>query len=217
MSDEVDVKSIIANLTYDQFDPDNLSVNQYDLQHELIRLLDAGELSKSDWVTIAGFDCFAMLMELGWERVCYESHLIDGGYMYWMSNEHGKAIGESLRPSLKELRIDLTILQDDGFSAMANSISPGIQTSELFINHRSGDEVGINEVKGLARLIEKLQVKKFHLWAPEYEDGVLDIFLSELKSLKNKSLNCVDICDTSKSEPEDQIVHIELNSWLEKR
>ena len=99
---------------------------------------------------------------------------------------------------------------------MAEHVQDGVQINELTISHKSGDEVTEEEATGLARLATKLGVKTLHLWAGEYDEGVLDKMAHMLEDLGNSTLRDIDICDVSLPEPEDQINHDGLTKIVEK-
>jgi len=52
------------------------------------------------------------------------------------------------------------------------------------------------------------------LWAPEFDDGALDAFAKTLCMLKNTTLTEADICDVSKSEPDDRIRNSKIEAIL---
>lgn len=216
MPKEPDVKEILKNLRYDPYDPKNPTAGQKALLDQLDHMYAFHNLKDVDWLTIQGFDCFAMMAARPWPRLCYESHLLEGGLMFWMTDVHAKAIGRALRPGLKALRLDLTRPEKDGFTVMANAVAPGVTVPELYIAHRSGDEVSVVEARGIARLATRLACRTLHLWAMEYDNGALDTLAGELGALGNKNLRTTDVCDTSKKEPDDQINHPGLSALVKK-
>lgn len=214
--DAPDVQDTIKNLRYEPFDPKNLTEEQRALQDHLDHLVAFHNLKDTDWLTVVGFDSFSMLAARAWPRLCYESHIIAGGYLYWMTDAHATAIGRALRPGMKALRLDLTRPQKDGFSVMADAVAPGVTVPELFLSHRSGDEVTVAEARGIARLSTRLECRTLHLWAMEYDRGALDALAEEFGKLGNRTLRQVDACDTSKKEPDDQIAHPALSALVKK-
>lgn len=110
----------------------------------------------------------------------------------------------------------VTMFEGRALDVMTEHVQDGVQINELTISHKSGDEVTEEEVTGLARLATKLGVKTLHLWAGEYDDGVLDKMAQVLEDLGNSTLTDVDICDVSLPEPEDQIKHDGLTKLVER-
>ena len=108
------------------------------------------------------------------------------------------------------------MFQGRALDVMAEHVQDGVQINELTISHKSGDEVTEEEATGLARLATKLGVKTLHLWAGEYDVGVLDKMAHVLEDLGNSTLRDIDICDVSLPEPEDQIKHDGLTKIVEK-
>jgi hypothetical protein len=165
-------------------------------------------------LTVSSFGHFALLNEIGWKRIRYESFRLESGHMYWMTDEHAAAIGRALRPTVKHLRIDLTTLAGDGFSVMADNLEAELALDYLCIAHRSGDAVTPMEAHGLARFATWTAASSLSLWASEFEPGALDALADELGSMENASLKEIDVCDLSKQEPEDKILHPRLEEWL---
>ena len=206
---------VVARLRYNPYDPERPTPAQRELLVQLENMRAARNIKDDDWLTVAGFDNFAMMTAMGRPRLCYDSHLIAGGLMFWLTDAHAKAIGQALRPSLKALRLNLTRPQEDGFTLMAGAVAPGVKISELYISHRSGDEVTATEARGIARLAGRLACETLHVWAGEFDPGALDALADELGKLGNKTLRAADVCDVSKPEPEDRIIHPGLRALAE--
>jgi len=153
-------------------------------------------------LTVRGFTELSLLFQLGFEQVGYSSHLLEDGVMYWLTNEHGAAIGQALPPHLDSFHLALTCLEDRGFDAMCDACGE-VTVEQLVINHRSADEVTVKEASGLARLVTKLGCRMLSLWAYEYAPDALAALAAGLAD--NTTLRETDICDTSKPEPEDRI------------
>ena len=212
MSKTKDPQEIIKALRYVPFDPATMQELERDVRDMLEHRRAFHGLTDDSWMSVSDFTRFSLLNHLGWKRVGYESFLIEGGMMFWMTDVHAEAVGRALRPGLKALRLDLTTLAGDGFTVMANAAPAGVQLDELYVAHRSGDGITATETRGLARLVTKLRVRTLHLWASEYDPGALDELAAELGRLGNASLQEVDVCDLSKGEPNDRIVHAGLEA-----
>jgi hypothetical protein len=202
-----DIADIIANLRYEPFTGEELRQERESLLDYIAHRRAQHGLSDDDFLSVPTFGHFALLNEMGWRRIRYESFRIETGEMYWMTDEHAAAIGGALRPTLKHLRIDLTMLAGNGFTRMAESVDLDIRLDSLCIAHRSGDAVTAVETRGLARLATLTQAAALTLWANDFEDGALDAMADELALLENRWLRDVDVCDLRKAEPEDKIVH----------
>jgi hypothetical protein len=164
----------------------------------------AESLDRQRSLTVRGFEQFNVLLQLGFERVGYESHKLPDGCMFWISDEHAAAIGRNLT-SLKSFHLALTTFEGAGFDMMTEALRDDVRIDELVINHRSADGVTLNEATGLARLVTALGCRKLSWWAHEYEPGTLDAFGETLAQLGNETLEHADICDTSLEEPNDVI------------
>jgi len=199
-----DVLEIIKHLRYELYDPAKPSLEQKDLLDQLnhLRAFHSNEV-----MTVKSFGDFSLLNAEGWQRIRYQTQLLASGHIYWITDQHAEMIGRAIGPNLQELMLELSTLQGDGFSIMAASVTADVRLNQLYISHQSGDEVTAIEAQGLARLATRLQAKRLHLWAPEFTTGSLDILAQEVSSLSNHSLIEVDICDTSKTEPADRLVH----------
>jgi hypothetical protein len=211
-----DVADIIANLRYEPFTGEELRQEREGLLEYIAHRRAQHGLRDDDFLSVPTFGHFALLSELGWRRIRYESFRLETGEMYWMTDEHAAAIGAAMRPTLKDLRIDLTTLAGDGFTLMAESLDTDIRLDSLCIAHRSGDAVTAVETRGLARLATLTQVAALSLWANDFEDGALEAMADELALLENRWLREIDVCDLRKEEPEDKIVHPALSQLVER-
>jgi hypothetical protein len=211
-----DAREIIRNLRYEPYDPERPTAGQRALEDRLDHLYAFHELKDADWLSVSGFDCFAMMAARPWPRLCYESHLLEGGLMFWMTDVHADAVGRALRPGLKALRLDLTRPERDGFTVMAGAVAPDVTVPELFVVHVSGDEIGVVEARGIARLATRLACGTLHLWAGAFDEGALDALADELGALGNGDLRTTDVCDTSKKEPADRVSHPGLSALARK-
>ena len=160
--------------------------------------------NRSEPIIIRGFKALSVALAAGFERVSYESHLLESGHMYWITDAHARALGRLLPPRLRYFGLILTTLEADGFSVLASAMADGARIDELLVKHTSGDEVTVTEARGLARWVSRARVRSFHLWAGEFDDGALDAFCDEILWSDNRSLHEVDICLTTLPEPEDQ-------------
>lgn len=146
--EELEALKIIKNLKYEFYDPANLSPEQKDILGELghLRAFHANAL-----LVATNFGNFSLLNEEGWPRICYQAYLLpSSGHMYWITDQHAEMIGRALRSGLKELTIELTTLQGDGFSLMAANVAAEVRLDHLYISHQSADEVTCTETRGLA-------------------------------------------------------------------
>ena len=204
----------VNNLRYIQFDPDHLTQSQQECHEWLVHRKSSNDLEDDDWITIVGFDNFAILAAMGWQRIYYKSHLIyteqDESIMLWITDIHAEAIGKALRVGLKELHIDFTRLKGDGFTIMANAVPDSTIIQHLHLCHCSGDEVTARECRGIARLVNKLKCEHLHLSANEYDQDALDAMLDEFIVLNCNCLLEAEIIDSSKPEPNNQILHTGL-------
>ncbi len=157
---------------------------------------------RGDPLTVQGFSELSLLLQRGFRRVGYSSHLLEDGVMYWLTNDHGAAIGRVLPRHLESFHLALTCLEDRGLDAICDACGEAI-VDELTINHRSADEVTVQEASGLARLVTKLGCRKLSLWAYEHEPEALVTLAQGLAD--NCTLVETDLCDTSRPEPGDRI------------
>lgn len=208
--------SAIARLCYEPFSGAALEREKTKLLDDIEHRRAFHELTDRSVMAAADFSRFALLNEIGWGQLFYESHLIEGGMMYWMTDIHAEAIGRALRPTLKYLRLDLTMLAGDGFTLMANAASAELRLETLCIAHRAADAVTSSEARGLARLVTKVGVASLSLWAAEFDEGSLDALAEELGLLRNTGLKAVDICDLTKSEPDDKVTHLGLIELVQR-
>jgi hypothetical protein len=213
---KTDASSIIARLRYEPFDGAKLEREKSNLLDDIKHRRTFHELTDKSVMAAADFSRFALLNEIGWGQIFYESHLIQGGMMYWMTDVHAEAIGRALRPTLKYLRLDLTMPEGDGFTVMANAASAELRLEKLCVAHRAADAVTQSEARGLARLATKLGVTSLSLWAAEFDEGALDALAEELALLGNTRLKEVDICDLTKEEPDDKVTHVGLTELVQR-
>jgi len=154
---------------------------------------------------LGGFTVFSMAVQLGFRRLTYESQRLDSNHYFWITDEHARMIGRALAPSLRYWGLVLTTFAGRGFDLICNNTADEVQIAEVLIKHTSGDEVTVTEARGLARLVTKLGSRTVHLWAVEYDPGAVDALCQTLLELDNKTIVELDVCDTSRPEPEDQI------------
>ena len=184
---------------YPDYDPARPTECQQEAERHLARL------DRDAPFTVRTFPIFSMVVAKGFRRVSYESWYLESGHLFWITDEHARAIGRTLRPGMRYFGLVMTTLKGRGFHLMTQSLRPGVQIDEVLVKHTSGDEVTCDEADGLARLITALGCRTFHLWAGEYDPGALERLCDTLHELDNTSLQEVDICDTSLPEPEDRL------------
>jgi hypothetical protein len=209
-----------TTIRYELYDPARHPEIKVELEERITHLRALHGLGEHDMISVKGFTRFSAVVESGWPAVTYASHLIDGPdneeLMFWMTDRHAEMIARALRPTLRILGLELTRLERDGFGAMAAALPTGLRIAELYVIHRSGDEVTRLEGRGLARLVAGLGTQTLHLWAAEYERGALEALTEELERLGSSSLTKVDICDVSKTAPADKVTHRELETILRR-
>jgi hypothetical protein len=209
-------EDIIANLRYEPFDGEDLRRETQEMLEYIEHQRALHGLTEDSYLTVSSFGHFALLNEIGWKRIRYESFRLKTGHMFWMTDEHAAAIGRAVRPSLKHLRIDLTTLAGDGFSVMADNLEAELALEHLCIAHRSGDPVTPMEGHGLGRFATWTRAASLSLWASEFEEGALDALADELGDQENASLKEIDVCDLRKEEPDDKILHPSLEAYLHR-
>ncbi len=194
---------------YRIFDPNRVSPQEARVQARL-EALDRGQP-----LTIRGFTAFSMAVIMGFRRINYaaETRESDGAFV-WLSGDHARAIGTTLRPSLESLGLQCTTFEPGALEVMAEAVPEGVQIDELIIAHKSADEVTQGEVTGLASLVTRLGTHVMRLWAAEYDPGVLDLLASELRRRENRTLVDADICDISLPEPTDRIRNPAVETFL---
>jgi hypothetical protein len=211
-----DPKDIIANLRYEPFAGEELRREKQELLDYIEHRRANHGLGDDDFLTVSAFGHFALLNEIGWKRIRYETFRLETGHMHWMTDEHAMAIGSALQPTLTDLRIDLTTLSGDGFTQMANGMKSYIVLQYLCIAHRSSDEVTPVETRGLARFVSKTHAASLSLWSSGFQAGALDVLADELEQLENVWLREIDICDLRKEESDNEIVHAGLEALVER-
>jgi hypothetical protein len=211
-----DPTDVIGQLRYEPFAGEDLRREKQELLDYIAHRRAQHGLGDDDFLTVSAFGHFALLNEIGWKRIRYESFRLVSGHMYWMTDEHAMAIGRALRPTLTGLRIDLTTLAGDGFTLMADSMRAYLVLQYLCVAHRSGDEVTAVEARGLARLASKTHAASLSLWASGFEPGALDVLSDQLEQLENVWLREIDVCDLRQQAPEDEIPHPGLEALVER-
>lgn len=169
-----------------------------------------------DPIQVTGFGAFSMATQLGYRKVTYHTAELSSGHLYWVTDEHARAIAGALVPGLAYLGLTITTLEGDGFTILAEQVPEGISIAEVLVKHVSGDEVTVVEAVGLARLLHRLSTRTFSLWAGEFEPGALDAFARELMRLDDPHLQVLDVCDVTRPEPGDQIPVPLLDALLER-
>jgi hypothetical protein len=211
-----DVENIIASLRYEPFRGEELRQERQAMLDYIAHRQARHGLRDEDFLSVSAFGHFALLNEMGWHRIRYESFRLETGHMYWMTDEQAAAVGRAMRPTLRALRIDLTTLAGDGFTVMAENLAAEVQLDSLCIAHRSGDAVTVVESRGLARLATLTRVAELSLWANAFDGDALDALADELWLLDNRWLKDVDVCDLCKEEPDDKILHSGLAELAER-
>ena len=200
-----------ARIVYEPFDPARHGKLAEELEDRIAHLEAFHGMDEQCNVQATSFTAFTFLLQRGRPRVTYSSYAVqapDGSrYMFWLTNRHAELIGRALVPTLKTFRLEITRLEDDGFTVMAGAARDGLALEELIVPHCSGDEVSVVAARGLARLATKLRAGTLRLWAREFDPGSLDALADELARLGNETLETVDVCDTSKEEPHDAVDH----------
>jgi hypothetical protein len=185
----------------------------------LDRQLDAQleTLNPSAPITIRGFRPFTLLLHRGFKSISYaaETRPQDGA-MYWITEDHARRIGAALAGHLQAFTLCLTTFEDDGACALAEALSSDLRIDEVTFSHKTADEVTHREARGFARLVTQVQARKGHLWAGGFAPGSLDVLLQELSKLDNTTLQDLDVCDLSLSEPEDRILDPGLEAFTRK-
>ena len=178
---------------------------------------DADKYSRDTHLATENFKTFSILVQMGFQNITYESQFRpQDGAFFWINHQHAKQIGKLLRSTIKYLVIKLTTEEENSFSIMADHLGKGVTIEELAISHITADEVTMAEATGLAKLITKLQVKSFTLWAAEYVEGALETFYEKLVGLKNSFLEDVFIGDASKPDGEDRIFFKPLDDLVQR-
>ncbi len=164
-------------------------------------------------ITLADFGVFSLAMHLGFTRVTYQAEYrtTDRAY-YWITDLHAQRIGEVLTPALEHFVLQLTRCEHDGYRRIADHAHPTVQLEELIISHKTGDEETPDSCRDLAYCVTKLRVKLLRLWCAEYEPGALDALAEELTALGNTTLLKADVCDITRSEPDDVLRHPALEA-----
>jgi hypothetical protein len=173
-------------------------------------------LDKSSFYTVDKFTDFSIMLQEGFQRINYSSYLRQpDGAFFWLTNEHAIAIARSIPGVVKSLSLEVTSVQLNSFSLMADNLNGSARVEDLTVAHKSEDEVTVDEALGLADLVTSLKVNTFHLWAGNYSPDALKSFCERLCCKKNCSLFAVDICDVKLPEPQDQIHYKELDVYVE--
>lgn len=165
-------------------------------------------------VKLSHFPAFSFAASLGFKHLNYVATTggAGTGHFYCIDQNHAGFIGRALAgKNLDYLGIEFTTVAiGDCWRTLADQ-AEGASICELCIAHKSADEETPETCKALAYLVTKLKIQKFHLWSAEFEPQSVDAFADEIEALKNTTLQVVDICDVSKSPPEDEIRHSKLN------
>lgn len=172
--------------------------------------------NRRDPVTVRGFARLSLLVQHGFEHVGYDSHVLEDGCLFWITDAHAAAIGGCLSASLRSFHLSLTTFAGEGFDVMTEAASDDVELDKLVIHHRSGDEVTVEEARGLARLVTKLRVRNLSVWALEYESDALDALATELERVNNETLTGIDICDLTRAEPDDRVLVPVLDALIAK-
>lgn len=168
----------------------------------------------ADPLTVRGFGVFSMVLSLGYRKVTYETHALESGHLFWLTDEHADAIGRVMEPGMDFLGLVMTTLAGDGFSVLSEAIVKKVTIPEVLVKHTSGDEVTPLEAAGLAKLVTRLEVRTFSLWAGEFHPDALDQLVDVLTELDNRTLQVLDVCDMTRPEPDDQIPVPRLDELL---
>ena len=211
-----DVEDIIASLRYEPFRGEELRQERQAMLDYIAHRQAQHGLRDDDFLSVSAFGHFALLNDMGWQRIRYESFRLETGHMYWMTDEQATAVGRAMRSTLKALRIDLTTLAGDGFTVMADNLAAEIRLDSLCVAHRSGDAVTTVEARGLARLATRTRAAELSLWANAFDADALDALADELGLLDNHWLRDIDVCDLCKEEPADKILHPALVQIAER-
>lgn len=166
-------------------------------------------------LTLRGFTTLSTALALGFRRLNYAAATNEQGVYRWITDEHARALGRGLR-SLDYLGLELTTFEGDGLAIAARELPAGTRIGELCVAHKSGDEVTPTEAAGLAHLATRAGCATVHLWAGEFATGSLEALVATLEALGNETLLAADVCDVSKPEPSDRIVHAPLERLVER-
>lgn len=195
--------------SYNPFDPQAPDPDLHPYIQELPRR------DRNAPITLADFGVFSLAMHLGFTRVTYQAeHRTTDNAYFWITDLHAQRIGEVLTPALEHFCLQLTRCEHDGYRLIADHAHPTVQLEELIISHKTGDEETPESCRALAYCATKLRVKLLRLWCAEYEPGALDALAAELAALQNTTLVKVDVCDITKSEPDDVIHHPALDALV---
>lgn len=172
--------------------------------------------STAEGLIISGFVPLTIALHMGFDRVTYESHLLDSGYMYWFREDHARALGQVLVKPMPYFGLVMSTTDGDALSELSTAMPASTRIDELLLKHTTADEVSAVEARGLARWATKARVKTLHLWAGEYDGDALDALSEELLRLDNASLCELDVCLTTLPEPEDRQILPAIDSLLER-
>ena len=76
---------------YEAEDPDDPDPRLASLHAALARR------NRSEPIVLRGFKALSIALAAGFERVSYESHLLDSGHMYWITDDHARALARNAR------------------------------------------------------------------------------------------------------------------------
>ncbi|MDZ4081396.1 MAG: hypothetical protein U1E10_00545 [Bdellovibrionales bacterium] len=109
---------------------------------------------------------------------------------FWIQEDHAAAIGDCLsRRDIFNFQLFMTTWKDDSMSIFVDKLKTGPgKISRLSIHHNSGDEFTTLEAKGLAQWIHHSQVRALNLQCHEFDAGSIETLVSELRALKNSTL-----------------------------
>jgi hypothetical protein len=143
-------------------------------------------------------EAFSMLVHRGCRSIFYRSEIKrkpNSSYhdFFWLTNDHGMLLGQSLCRSLDFLGITLTCVEDSGFAHLQRNVLAEVRVEHLFIWHTTGDEVTRREASHLGKLAAWLGATTLRLWAPEFDRGSVDALCDELKAPGNQRLCWLDI------------------------
>ena len=104
---------------YEPFDSARHKKLADELEARIAHLTAFHRLDKGSNIEARHFTAFSYLLQQGRSTITYVSYAVDapdgGQYMFWLTDRHAEAIGKALIPTLRNLQIDLTRLEHDGF------------------------------------------------------------------------------------------------------
>lgn len=149
-----------------------------------------------------------LLVTHGFKKIAYESHILESGHLFWINKKHAEQLARALEKSLNYFRLELSMLED-GAIRVFNEGLHDITIDEVFIYHRTGDEVSFEEAIGWADFITHVKARTFRLYAQDYEHLALEGLCERLQERNNHMLTEYDIRLIRLDDDTDQYVDID--------